>query len=224
VAGRTRAFVLTTALAAVAFASTAALAAPGDPKVAVKAADQAHAKAILLKTSDLPGKGWSASAVDFGRANPSCLVKKYNLGKLTATGQAGTEFGRQVSSGTFLVDSAARVFKTEAQAKQALTIRSKLGAAKCLGKVLEAEAPTNAVSSSSAELFTIDGLALPSVGYRVTVNVTIAGKTSKVTAVVLNFRRGRTINELNVLTLDKGWSKTVLHDVAAKVAAKTKSS
>lgn len=222
-AGRTRALVLSIALAAVALASAAALAAPGDPRVAVKPADQAHAKAVLLKTGDLPGKGWSATPVDFGRTNPSCLVKKYNLGKLTATGQAGTEFGRQVDSGTFLVDSAARVFRTEAQAKQALTIRSKLGAAKCLGTVLEAEAPTNAVASSSAELFTIDGLALPSLGYKVTVMVTIAGKTSKVTAVVLNFRRGRTISELNVLTLDKGWSKTTLHDVAAKVAAHTKS-
>jgi hypothetical protein len=224
VAGRTRLLVLTVALGAVAFAAAAALAAPGDPKVAVTKADQAHAKAVLLKTGDLPGKGWTATAVDFGRTNPSCLVKKYSLGKLTATGQAGTEFGRQVQSGTFLVDSAARVFKTEAQAKQALAIRSKLGAGKCLGTVLAAEAPNGAVATSSAKPFSIGGLALPSTGYKVDVRVIVAGKTSHVTAVVLNFRRGRMINELNVLTLDKGWSKSTLHDVAAKVASKTKSS
>ena len=223
-AGGTRALILTVALGVVAFAAAAGLAAPGDPRVAVEKVDQAHAKAILLKTNDLPGTGWTSSPVDFGRTNPSCLVKKYSLGKLTATGQAGTEFGRQVDSGTFLVDSAARVFKSDAQAKQALAIRSKLGVAQCLGKTLEAETPNGSVATSSAKLFSIDGLALPSKGYKVTVKVIVAGKTSILTAVVLTFRNGRTINELNVLTLDKGWSKKVLHDVAQKVAAHTKSS
>lgn len=220
-AGGTRALVLTVVLGTVALAATAALAAPGDPKVAVKQADQAHAKAVLLRTSDLPGKGWDATPVDFGRTNPSCLVKRYSLGKLTATGQAGTEFGRQVQKGTFLVDSAARVFETEAQAKQALTIRSKLGVAKCLGEALRAETPSGSVATSTAKLFTIDGLALPSQGYKVTVKVVTGGKTDTLTAVVLNFRRGRTINELNVLTLDKGWSKDTLRGVAAKVATHT---
>src|SRR5262245_44803067 len=216
VAGGTRALILTAVLGAVAFVSAAALAAPGDPQVSVKKADQAHAKAILLKTRDLPGKGWTASPVDFGRANPSCLVKKFSLGKLTATGQAGTEFGRQVDSGTFLVDSAARVFKTEGQAKQAVAIRSKLGAGKCLGEALKAETPNGSMATSSARVFSVDGLALRSTGYKVTVKVIVAGKTSTLTAVVLNFRSGRTVNELNVLTLDKGWSKATLDAVAAK--------
>jgi hypothetical protein len=221
VAGGTRALVLALVLGTVAFAAAAALAAPGDPKVAVKPADQAHARAILLTAKDLPGKGWDATPVDFGRANPTCLVKKYSLGKLTATGQAGTEFGRQIDTGTFLVDSAARVFKTAAQAKQAVTIRSKLGAAKCLGKALEAETPNGSIASSSAKSFSIDGLALPSQGFKVTVKVILAGKTNILTAVVLDFRRGRTVNELNVLTLDKGWSKDTLRAVAAKIAART---
>jgi hypothetical protein len=226
VAGGTRALVLVLALAlgAVAFAAAAALGAPGDPKLVAKPADQAHAKAVILTARDLPGKGWDASPVDFGRTNPSCLVKRYNLGKLTATGQAGTEFGRQIATGTFLVDSAARVFQTEAQAKQALTIRSKLGVGKCLGEALKAETPSGTIATSTTKLFTIDGLALPSQGYKVTVKVFSAKKTDTLTAVVLNFRRGRTVNELNVLTLDQGWSKAMLHDVAARVAAKTKSS
>jgi hypothetical protein len=210
-------------LGAVAFAAAAALAAPGDPKLAVKPADQTRAKAVLLTARDLPGKGWDATPVDFGRTNPACLLKRYNLGKLTATGQAGTEFGRKVDKGTFLVDSSARVFETEAQARRALTIRSKLGVAKCLGETLVAETPGGTVATSSAKLFTIDGLPLPAQGYKVTVKVFAAGKTDTLTAVVLNFRRGRTVNELNVLTLDKGWSKAMLHDVAARVAAKTKS-
>lgn len=210
-------------LGTVAITAAVAAAAPGDPKVAVNPADQAHARAILLKAADLPGKGWAATPVDFGRTNPTCLVKKFNLGKLTATGQAGTEFGRQVDTGTFLVDSAAHVFKTESQAKQAVAIRSKLGAGKCLGDALKAETPNGSIASSSAKLFSIDGLALPSTGYKVTVKVIDAGKTSTLTAVVLNFRHGRTVNELNVLTLDKGWSKATLDAVAAKVAARTKS-
>src|SRR5262249_57808253 len=109
------------------------------------------------------------------------LVKKYSLGKLTATGQAGTEFGRQVDSGTFLVDSAARVFTSEAQAKQALAIRSKIGVAKCLGTTLRAETPNGSVATSSAKLFSIGGPGPPAEGYKVTGQVVLGGQTNHLT-------------------------------------------
>lgn len=220
-AGRTRSLTLLAGLVAAGFAAAIATAAPGDPKLSVKPADQAHARAVLLRKAELPGKGWIAAPVDFGRANPLCLVKHYSLGKLTATGQAGVEFGRRVDSGTFLVDSAARVFRTAAEARTAATIRSKLGVGKCLGAALASEAPNGSFATSSAKAFSISGLALPAKGFTITVDVISGQQRSTLTAVVLDFRRGRTVNELNVLTIGKGWSSASLRSVAAVLARRT---
>lgn len=220
-AGRTRLLAVLGAVAAAGLAAALAAAAPGDPKVSLKAADQAHARAVLLRKTELPGTGWNATPVDFGRANPLCLVKHYSLGKLTATGQAGVEFGRQVDTGTFLVDSAARVFRTAAEATTAVAIRSQIGVGKCLGAALASEAPNGSFTTSTATAFSISGLALPAKGFKITVRVVSGQNRSTLTAVVLDFRRGRTVNELNVLTIGKGWSSASLRSVAAVLARRT---
>jgi hypothetical protein len=212
--------VLTVVAAALAVAA-AALAAPGDPRVAIKPADQARAKTILLKKAELPGKGWMGAPVDFGRANPLCLTRRYSLSKLTVSAQVGMEYTRPVDVGTFLVDSAARTFKTPQQAATAVTIRSALGAGRCLGAALAAEAPNGSVATSSVEKFSIDGLALPSQGFLITVKVVTGGQQSKLTGIVLSFRHGRTVNELNTLTIGHGWSPAKLRSVAALVAKRT---
>src|SRR5689334_15670727 len=84
-------------------AAAGAFAAPGEPKLSIAAADQAHARSVLLKAAELPSTGWKGQKVDFARVQPDCIVKHYSLAKLTTTGQAGTEFTRAVDSGTFLV-------------------------------------------------------------------------------------------------------------------------
>jgi len=218
VAGGTRilAFLMTVGVAV--FLAASALAIPGEPKLAFKAADQAHARVVLLKTTELPGKGWKGAKVDFGRANPDCLVKRYSLAKLTATGQAGTEFTRNVGSGTFLVDSIARVFSTSTQAVEAVKIRSQVGVGTCLGKTLASEAPFGSKATSTATAFSLAGLALPSKGFKIVVNVTAGKSKYTLTGAVLEFRRGRTLGELSVLTINDGWSKARLRSVAALAA------
>ena len=218
VAGGTRFLALGLALGATALVSATALAAPGEPKLAFTAADQAKAKVVLLKTAELPGKGWKAAKVDFARANPDCLVKNYSLAKLTATGQAGTEFTRDVSSGTFLVDSIARVFRTPTQAATAVKIRSQLGAGKCLGKTLASEAPFGQKATSTAKPFSLQGLALPSKGFKIIVHVTSTKQKYTLTGAVLEFHRGRTLSELSILTIDNGWSKAKVRSLAALTA------
>ena len=141
VAGRTRALALLIAVVVAGLVAAAALAAPGDPKLAIKAADQARAKAILLKKTEVPGKGWTSAPVDFGGVNPLCLTRRYSLSKLTVNAQVGTEFTRSVDTGTFLVDSSVRTFVTPKQAANAIQIRSPLGVGKCLGSALASEAP-----------------------------------------------------------------------------------
>lgn len=205
----------------VALSAAAALAAPGDPRVAIKPADQARAKTFLLKRAELPGTGWTSAPVDFGAANPLCLTKRYSLSKLTVSAQVGTEFTRAVDTGTFLVDSAARTFVSPKQAADAMQIRSDLGVGKCLGRALAAEAPNGSVATSDARPFAIDGLALKSSGFMITVSVITGGQKQKLTAVVLSFRHGRTVNELNALTIGRGWSKAKLRSIAAIIAKRT---
>jgi hypothetical protein len=198
--------------------AASALAAAGEPKLAVTPADQAHARVVLLKQTELPGKGWKGAKVDFGRANPDCLVKRYSLAKLTATGQAGTEFTRDVGSGTFLVDSIGRVFRTPSQAATALKIRSQVGVGTCLGKTLASEAPFGSKATSTATAFSLAGLALSSKGFKIVVKVTAGKSKYTLTGAVLEFGHGRTLSELSVLTINDGWSKAKLRSVAALAA------
>ena len=59
------------------------------------------------------------------------------------------------------------------QAANAMAIRSALGVGKCLGRALAAEAPNGSVATSDARPFAIDGLALKSSGFMITVSVII---------------------------------------------------
>lgn len=220
-ASRTRALVAALAGVSAALVAATALAAPGDPKLAIKPADQARAKAILLRKTELPGKGWMGAPVDFGRANPLCLTKRYSLSKLTLSAQVGMEYTRPVDVGTFLVDSAARMFVTPKQATTAVALRSALGAGRCLAATLAAEGPNGSVATSSVKKFSVDGLALPSQGFVITVKVVTRGQETTLTAVVLSFRHGRTVNELNALTIGRGWSPAALRSVAAVIAQRT---
>jgi hypothetical protein len=221
VAGVTRLSVAAIALLAAGFAAVSAFAAHGEPKLAFTAADQAHAKVVLLRKAELPGKGWKAAKLDFARANPDCLVKRYSLAALTSTGQAGTEFTREVDKGTFLVDSIARIFRSSTQAATAVKIRSQVGVGKCLGKTLVSEAPFGSKASSTTKSFALGGLALPAKGFKITVKVTMGQQKYTLTGAVLEFRHARTVNELSVLTIDKGWSSASLRSVAALIAKRT---
>lgn len=220
-ASGTRAIVLTLAVLTAALTAAAALAAPGDPKLDLKPADQKRAKAILVKAAELTGKGWTGSPADFGRANPSCVIKHYSLAKLTANARAGIEYTRSVDTGTFLVDSDVYVFKTPGQATTAAATASDLGYGRCLAAALRAETPNGSLASSKVKAYSIPGLALPTQGFVITVNV-IAGKSkTTLTAHVINAHKGRSLSQLSVLTADKGWSSDTLRALAAKVAART---
>ena len=220
-AGRTRLTVAAIALLAGGLAANAALGADGEPKLAFTAADQARAKVVLLRKTELPGKGWKAAKVDFARQNPDCLVKHYSLAKLTSTGEAGTEFTRQVDKGTFLVDSIARIFRTSTQAATAVKIRSQLGVGKCLGSTLVSEAPFGAQARSTTKAFVLGGLALAAKGFKIVVKVSMGAQKYTLTGAVLEFRHARTVNELSVLTIDKGWSSASFRMVAALLAKRT---
>ena len=219
-AGRTRLLAILLALGASAALTAAALAAPGDPKRVFKPADQAFARTVLLRSADVPGKGWHAKPTDFGGTNPACLVAHYSLSALTANGQAGTTYTRSANTGTFLVESDADVFVTAAQASAASAIFSKLGFAKCLASTLVAEVPSGSFATSEVHRVSLTGLATPSTGFRVTLHVVSSKGKSTLTAVIIGLRRGRTFATLSVLTLGTGWSQSALRSAAATMATR----
>jgi hypothetical protein len=107
--------VLLCLLAALLAFPAAAGAAAGDPTYRPRKADQALAAKMLLKKTDLPSGGWSASPTDFSQTNPPCIVQHFNLSDLTATGRAGLDYRR----GTALIESEAYVFVSRAQVLKA---------------------------------------------------------------------------------------------------------
>ncbi len=220
-AGVSRILAFAVALGAAAALAAVALAAPGDPKLAAKPADVTYARTIILKQSDLfRDKGWKAAATDFGRVNPVCVVRHYSLSKLTATAQVGRSFTRDVSTGTFLVESDVHVFKTPAQAATAARITSSSGYAHCLGSVLAGEVPAGSYGVATSKAVTLNGLKATPSGFKITVKVVNAQGTTKLTSFVINVRKGRTVGTLSLLTIGKGWTQDDVRTAAATMAAR----
>jgi hypothetical protein len=221
VAGVSRILCFAAVLGAAGALASAAFAVPGDPKLAVKPTDVTYARTIVLQKADLSkNSGWNAAATDFGRVNPVCVVKHYSLSNLTATAQVGRTFSRNVGTGTFLVESDVHVFKTPAQAATAARVTSSSGYAHCLGSVLAGEVPAGAFGTATAKALSLGGLKATATGFEVTVKVVSAQGTSKLTAWVINLRKGRAVGTLSVLTVGKGWTQTDVRKAAATMAAR----
>ena len=201
--------------------AAAALAAPGDPKLAIKPADVAYARTVVLQKTDLKkNTGWSATATDFGRVNPVCVVKHFSLSKLTATAQVGRTYSRQVDTGTFLVESDVHLFKTPAQAATAAKITSSTGYAKCLGSVLAGEVPAGSFGTATSKQVKLSGLKATASGFEVDVKIVNQQGTTKLTAWVIDLRKGRALGTLSVLTVGKGWTQDDIRTAAATMAAR----
>jgi hypothetical protein len=221
VAGVSRILCFAALIGAAGALAAAALAAPGDPKLALKPADVTYARTIILKPADIKkNTGWAAAATDFGRVNPVCIVKHYSLSKLTATAQVGRTFSRNVGTGTFLVESDVHVFKTPAQAAAATKITSSTGYAHCLGSVLAGEVPAGSFGTFKTKQASLSGLKATATGFEIDVKVVSQQGTTKLTAWVINLRKGRAVGTLSVLTVGKGWTQDDVRAAAATMAAR----
>jgi hypothetical protein len=221
VAGVSRILCVAALVGAVGALAAAALAAPGDPKLAVKPADVVYARTIVLQKADLKkNTGWNAAATDFGRVNPVCIVKHFSLSKLTATAQVGRTFSRNVGTGTFLVESDVHVFKTPAEAATAAKVTSSTGYAKCLGSVLAGEVPAGSYGTSTSKALSLSGLKATATGFEITVKIVNQQGTTKLTAWVVNLSKGRALGTLSVLTVGTGWTQDDIRAAAATMAAR----
>jgi hypothetical protein len=220
VAGVSRPLALIGALAAAGLLAATATAAPGDPKVSVKPADQAYARTIVLRKADVPGRGWTGKATEFGGLNPDCVVKHYSLSKLTATAQVGTTYTRPVDPGTFLVESDVDVFATPAQAKAASGIATKIGLARCLGSALVAQVPAGAFATTEVHAVKLSGVKNVAGAFKITLHIASSQGKSTLTADVIYLQKGRVLATLSTLTSGKGFTPAQLSAAAAKMAAR----
>jgi hypothetical protein len=171
----------------------AALAARGDPRLRLKAADQRYALFVLPRKADLPGTGWRVARADFSEPNPDCLVNHFSQSSLTATGLAGLDFAQQRR---LLLSSTAIVYSTRPQAATAVAINSSLGLARCLGTSFVQTVNESVPHGTSARLarieqVTLPGLPLRATGFRFVVRVrrVLASQTVAVLSISMRYRR-----------------------------------
>jgi hypothetical protein len=117
--------VVSIALVLALLASSAALAARGDPQKKFTAADQGRAKAMLVRKADLPA-GYSAAPRS---SDPDAYCKADDESDLTLTGEAESGF---VRTSAVLVASGAQIYGTVAEANASWRRATSPGGRKCL--------------------------------------------------------------------------------------------
>jgi hypothetical protein len=144
----------------------AALAARGDPQKRISPADQARAKAMLVRKSDLPGfrVGPAGTAGDF-------YCKALDMSDLTLTGKAE---GRQLALGTVFVGSSSEVYQSVADAGAAWRRGTSTAGMRCGTTLLRRE-----FAKGGARLTSLRKIAFPrvsdrTIAYRVKLSVTTA--------------------------------------------------
>jgi hypothetical protein len=155
---------VTLALVLALVASGAALAAKGDPQKRTTPADQARAKAMLVRLADVPG----AKATPAG-PDTDFYCKALDESDLTLTGEAT---GRQLSVGVMFAGSASQVYESVADAVASWTRGTSAGGVRCAEAALRRE-----FAKQGARLVSLRKVAFPRVAgrtaaYRATLSAT----------------------------------------------------
>lgn len=109
-----------------------ALAADTDPKKRIDPADQAKARAVVLKRTDL-GAGWKTVPPSPEESEPTCPGYDPDSSDLTLTGQAEADFERR---GGATVSSSVEVFISRSDALKSWSRAATPGLPRCLASTL----------------------------------------------------------------------------------------
>ena len=168
---------------------------PGKEQVHLLAADQAAARAAVLRLSDL-GPGWTGGPTKPSPSStPDCAGWHPKQSDLVLTGTAAARFkhpGLEVASDAQVLRTARMVqldWQRTAVAPQAMA---------CMRSSLAKQSPANAKVVAVKRL-SFPQIATYTVAYRVTINVSTAGTTVPVWSDLVLFGRGRTELELTVI-------------------------
>jgi hypothetical protein len=179
-------------------AAIAAVGDPLDPKVAITKADQALARAALLRQSDL-GPGWTnrSTAQPSSLKAPICPQIRPDYSKLTLTGHAESVFDN--GNGGFQVISDVEVWKTVKQAEQHMGALLKPALPRCIRySLLKSVGGTQGVTLLPTKARKLGKFAEVSVSYRVPVAIESGGQTFVVNSDYVFLRKGRTEVYINV--------------------------
>jgi hypothetical protein len=201
-------------VAASAALATAAVVAAGDGKEQIRfnPADQAAARAVVIRRSDLGSSGWQGGLVKPDLSSLSCPNYHPKLSDLVLTGAAEADFRR---SG-FEFDSAGQVLKTRRMV--GLDWRRSVlapGAVSCLRTTLGKGLGTNAKVVSFAKL-RFPRVATYTALFRAVIAVQAPGRTVRVLADIVLAGRGRT--ELSLSVAGPAAAKTAISAAERRLA------
>lgn len=167
--------------------STAALADHLDPKKRIRAADQAKARAMLLRKSDL-GPGFIAQQTNTPDTHLTC--EGLDESDLTVTGEAESPTWTQ---GVGFVVSAVNVYATVTDANASWARGTRGTGTRCLRDQLADEFATQGVALESLRKVAFPRVAERTVAYRVTLSGTVQSTTVRVIIdlVILKHSRGQ---------------------------------
>jgi hypothetical protein len=215
--GRARLGGVSFALILAAVTATVALAANGAPQRKLTPADQARARGIVLKRSDL-GAGWKAEKSSGGASSPRCSFYQPDQSDLVETGHADSSFSR---GGTLLVASSVGIFKTAAQARSGYrrVVRPELP--RCLGEIFaKGTGNPKAVRIVAAGPLPFPGYPDRSNAYRVRAAFKTSSGTLPVTLDTVLINRGRSDVVLGFIGIGSAPASSLEHSLSGKVAAR----
>jgi hypothetical protein len=201
-----RVFAIAAAVAGLAFAGVA-LASAGQPKHDFKPAEQALAKSIILKPSDLPAGFKATPAKPSSGDTPHCKGFNPDNSALTLRGEATSPDFNGPQSGLPLISSNAAVFLSAAQAQTAYSSVARQGLLNCLVAQIQSSASkTTKFVPVSQKLAPLGGFGQQAAIARIVQNV-VQGKTK--TPFVLDLviiRKGRVIVLFTAVALQQPYS------------------
>ena len=160
--------------------SSAALAARGDPQKRILPADQARARAMLLRPADLPGFRTSPSGGD--RPTPYC--RALDESDLTLTGDAQSP---DFATGFIVVGSVAQVYATTADSDASWRRGTSAAGQRCLRDVLASELGRAGVQVVSYRPLSFPRLVEKSVAYR----AVLSAQNVRLTVDLVALKQGR---------------------------------
>jgi hypothetical protein len=213
-----RRLVLATLLAAIAV--PVALAAEGEPQKKLTKADQARARAVSLKLSDL-GRGWKSEPPSKqNQSQPRCSNYKPDQSDLIETGDYDSpNFSRPEGS---FVSSGVGIFKTAEMARRGYTRVALPALPRCFGELFR----KRFTKPRSATIFFAGPVAFRRYGdgsnaYRIRASVNVPPATVPATIDIVLLNRGRIDVAIIFAGIVRPFPSAFEQSIVAKVAART---
>ena len=162
-----------------------------DPQKRIRAADQARAKAVLVRQSDLPGFQRQGAS----RPDPHLTCAGLDESNLTVTGDAE---GPGWVNPPVLVTSSSTVYATQADARASWRKGTSPAGVSCLREELGREFEQQGARVVSLRRMTFPALAQSSAAYRLTLAGVVQGQTITAYVDFVVLRQGRALAGLVV--------------------------